>query len=171
MDQFYNMSPWLSARKQAVLHLSLSWCAGITIGVILAIFLKQFSMPLFSRVADYPISMIGVLVSILLPILVICILPVRLRPVLICLLIFMRGTCFAYTALCAFWIYSEVAWLMHLLLSFTNTWIAIPLILLCQRWMHDPDAIIIKKSLALMVYTLVVSLIDYFIVSPSMLML
>ena len=171
MDQMFYKSSFSLSYRLYVFLLSAAWIAGLVIGAVMALALKEYSVPLITIAPDCSLTLPGLVFALLIPSLGLMTCGRVSQMYISCILAFLMGTCWGHAVLVAIWSFGTSAWLLHFLLSFSNALILVPTFVLWFRCYRMPRCVAMKNAWSVWVITILIVLIDYFIVSAGVLTL
>lgn len=171
MDQKLCKSFKKPSFRTSVFILSLSWLTGIVIGFGLSFILKAQSVPLMTAASDCGISIAGLCFIILTPVLI-SLISYRLSKLWpIYFWSFVRGVYWGHSIPVMLWSFGTAAWLLHFLLSFSNVITLVPMFCFWLQCIRPEGSIPHKYVRLILIISICVGLIDYFLISPSVLTL
>lgn len=171
MDQKLCKSFKKPSFRTSVFILSLSWLAGIVLGFGLSFILKAQSVPLMTVASDCSISIAGLCFIVLTPFLISLISYKLSKPWPIYFLALVKGVYWGHSIPVMLWSFGTAAWLLHFLLSFSNVITLVPMFCFWLQSIRPGGSISQKYVRLLLIISVCVGLIDYFIISPSVLTL
>lgn len=166
----YTLSAVFRNRKVSTIILAFCWCAGLFTGCFFANHAGDVHFTMMRRAVSCPVSIAG-LVVMLLPFLFSAFAVYLSKTWLFLPFCFFEGFQFAYLAGLVSASFGEAAWLIRLLLFFTEGWVIPVLLWLWFRWIGEGGRQAIRQIALCAVFCAVVWSIDYFVVSPFLGML
>lgn len=160
-----------NARRRCAYFLAASWLTGLILGVWLSCILKVYSVPLMSAATGCRVTFGGLCLTLFLPCLVYFAAYKSGCSWSVYVLTSIRGIYLGHAIPAALWAFGTAAWLLLFLLTFSNFMIQIPLLDIGFRCVSTRNGAGKKSLVYLAFVAVVIGLIDYFLVSPSMLML
>ena len=170
MKQYMYKSFRLKPHSFSILFLATGWILSVLFGCLLSFSMSENGRTLITRAMDLRISILGYISILLTPPFVVWLSFRISRYWPVCFLLLVKGLCLGFTIYVTVFAYDNAGWLVHFLISFSNIITLIPLWFVVFRLMSS-DNKSSKSILVLFVYNGIVGLIDYFIVSPSVLAL
>lgn len=171
MDQ----KPCIFSKKPSfgtlVFFLSSSWLAGIVLGFGLSFILKAQSIPLMLVASDCSISVAGLCFIVLTPFLISLISYKLSKLWPIYFWAFVKGVCLGHSIPVMLWSFGTAAWLLHFLLSFSNVITLVPIFFFWFQCIRPEDSLPQKFVRLILFISVCVGLIDFFLISPSVLTL
>ena len=171
MDQKLCKSFKKPSFRTSVLFLFFSWITGIVLGFGLSFILKAQSIPLMLVVSDCSISIAGLCFIILVPFLISLISYKLSKRWLIYFWAFVKGVCLGHSIPVMLWSFGTAAWLLHFLLSFSNVITLVPIFFFWFQCIRPEDSLPQKFVRLILIISVCVGLIDFFLISPSVLTL
>ena len=157
-------------RKLSTIILAFCWFAGLLTGCFFADHAGNFHYSMMRRAVSGSVSIAG-LVVVVLPFLFSAFAVYLSKTWLFLPFCFFEGFQFAYLAGLVSASFGEAAWLIRLLLFFTEGWVIPVLLWLWFRWIGEGGRQAIRQIAVCAVFCAVVWSIDYFVVSPFLGML
>ena len=133
MDRFLRLNlSFLCCRTPRTL-LALFWAAGLLLGAIFSLSADTLLLPTMRTALFGSMSISGLLASLLLPLLFTAFAVYISQPILILLIAFLKAFLFSFTAMGLLMTFGASAWLIRILLMFSET---LTLPLLWWLWMY-----------------------------------
>lgn len=166
----YTLFVLFQNRKLSTIILAFCWCAGLLTGCFFANHAGNIHFTMMRRAVSCPVSIAG-LVVMLLPFLLSAFAVYFSKTWLFLPFCFFESFQFAYLAGLVSVSFGEAAWLIRLLLFFTEGWIIPVLLWIWFHWIGTGGKQAVRQIAVCAVFCTVIWSIDYFVVSPFLGML
>lgn len=160
-----------SGCRKSVFFLAFSWIAGIIAGSFLSPILSEYSVPLMRMAVESRVSIIGLVVVILVPCLLSAIAVHLSKNWIIYLLSSVKGICFGFCIQVLLQCYGSAAWLLYILVLFSDICMLTPLFLFWIRHAYGSKQMLYRDMLYYFICAAIICIIDYLLISPSLLLL
>lgn len=154
--------------KPSVAVLACAWTAGLFSGLLFSSSAGDSLFPAMLAAARSPVSVFGLLASILLPFLFTAFAVYISQPRLLVPIAFFKAFLFSYLGFGILTAFGSAGWLVRLLLTFSDLF-TMPL--LWWIWLNDTPETFIRRCAAAFLVAAPVGIIDYCIISPFLAML
>lgn len=148
--------------------IAITWISGLLCALL---YIKQFSFSLMYPLHIERVSIVGMIVSLILPIILLYILLNRCYFYLILPVIFLKSFNYMCCYLCITYSYGTAGWLVRTLLLFSDTVSVIILLHFCYRFAAGNKIGMTSYFKYTFAVLIIVGCLDYYIISPFILML
>lgn len=158
---------FLHCRTQRTALASL-WIIGLLFGAVIALSADTFLVPTMLSALQGSLSIFGLLIALLLPLLITALAVYISQPILLFPLAFLKAFLFAFSAVGVFASVGESAWLIKGLLMFSDT-LALPF--LWWLWLQvvdSEDGTVLRCMVPAAVFVVLIGCFDYAFVAPFM---
>ena len=163
--------PISGLRKTGTYCLSLiiiTWISGLLCALL---YIKQASFSLMYPLYVERVSIVGMIVSLIFPIILLYILLNRCYFYLTLPVIFLKSFSYMCCYLCITYSYGTAGWLVRIFLLFSDTVSIVILLHFCYRFAAGNKTGIIRYFKCAFAVLIIVGCLDYYIISPFILML
>ncbi len=157
--------------KSSVITLLVLWSLGFICGLYVALSESDLLLPLIQNATITRQSIFGVIAVIFIPIAVSGISIYCSAPVIIYIYSIFKGFCFSFCLCCVATVYGHASWLVRILLLFTDSCSIVFLLWLWYRCLCLESHIVRKDLRFCTILLTAIGLVDYFFVSPYLVLL
>lgn len=154
-----------------VSFLAFSWTLGLSAGVYFAGTMQSSVFSLMRAAASSRVSIVGLIVLLIFPLLLSAFAVYLSAPICLLPVSFCRGAAFGFCSLGALYAFGSAGWLVRLMLLFSASAMTVPLFWFWIRHISG-NKLLLRRDLAVCsALAVVIGIIDYFLVSPYLVML
>lgn len=161
---FVNRNACFSCRFGAII-LAFSWTVSLICGVCFSA--KDLSVVVLMRLLPYSqVSIVGLIFVLLLPLLIAILCLFYAKPVVLNILFIIKGFFLGYFLYGVKVAFGDSGWLMRFLVSFSDSCMSLVLLWFGFRQIEKNKLSLKKDAIVASAATLIIGIIDYFLVSP-----
>ena len=170
MVRNHNLAFLKLGHRRPGIPLAISWICGISVGSLLAVLLKESSIPLLKASLDCSVSVISLVLVLLTPVFAVFVSLLTSHEWIVYIFSFMKGVCTGHGVLVLLFCFGNSAWLLYVLLAFSNILTLIPIFFL---WLTQLNAkrFSVFGNLLYIIFVICICAIDYLLISPCVLAL
>ena len=168
MIKFLTVLPWHFRKKNHVAFLFFFWLSGLLIGFSFFLVSKPFSFSMMRSILCIPVSIVGLSLTIFLPLFLSYFSLVVNKPFLALVSCFLKAFSFGFTYSCFNFKFHSASWLIRSLFMFSGSISSILLIVQCCNYFNRELSGSMRTS-AYFFLGLLTLLIDCFFISPLLL--
>lgn len=151
--------------SSSTMILAVSWVSGLILGVFTACHASELYLLLMRRAVESPVSIVGSLACVTLPLLFTAFAVYISKPWLIYLICFAKACAFGCTAFSVFCLYGSAGWLVRFLFQFTDLCLAPVFLWFCFQGLRGAQALRSAIPAGAIACGIVICL-DFNVVSP-----
>ena len=158
-------------KRKGQYYLLLTWVLGLLIGSILSILLKPYFLPLMRSVFLQPVSIVGFVTCIFIPLLFTFLFYIFRKPICIFVICFTKAAAYGFTGTLVSQIFPNSSWLFRPAFLFSDCCFLIVLLMLWSLCLSAQEKIKTSIILACTIIGVLIAGMDYFVISPILLRL
>ena len=142
------------------------WLLGLCAGSYLGLFFEPYSISMMRSAAVQPVSIVGLCLSIFLPLLCTVLSVLLDRPILALAVCFIKAASFSFSLSWISSIYGTASWLVYMLFMFSDICFLLILFICWFRFPCSFNAKVKRFFCVAILLGLLIALGDYFVISP-----
>lgn len=166
MDLFFHPRMPLFLRKDSVAFLAFPWISGLVTGVVTSYFAGNSFFSLMRSVISSPVSIVGLLSAMLLPLLFSAFAVYISSPWLLIPTVFLKGFFYAYLCFGILLCFGDAGWLIRLLLIFSDTLMLPVFWMYWIRGLRGGRSDLLIRTAPAFSTALLIGSIDFSVISP-----